>query len=66
MERSSASSVPACTEVSSTPARHTEIEGARAEWLGFGVHISFVRSITMDKWSEEQLKKMKASSVLCD
>ncbi|WWC73604.1 uncharacterized protein I206_107576 [Kwoniella pini CBS 10737] len=26
---------------------------------GFGVHISFVRSITMDKWSEEQLKKMK-------
>ena len=28
---------------------------------GFGVHISFVRSITMDKWSDEQLKKMKAS-----
>ncbi|ORX37629.1 hypothetical protein BD324DRAFT_579232 [Kockovaella imperatae] len=26
---------------------------------GFGVHISFVRSITMDKWSEEQLKKMR-------
>ncbi|EIW71403.1 hypothetical protein TREMEDRAFT_67748 [Tremella mesenterica DSM 1558] len=26
---------------------------------GFGVHISFVRSITMDKWSEDQLKKMK-------
>lgn len=26
---------------------------------GFGVHISFVRSITMDKWSDEQLKKMK-------
>lgn len=27
--------------------------------VGFGVHISFVRSITMDKWSEEQVKKMK-------
>ena len=27
--------------------------------LGFGVHISFVRSITMDKWSDDQLKKMK-------
>ncbi|OXG89719.1 ADP-ribosylation factor GTPase-activating protein 1 [Cryptococcus neoformans A2-102-5] len=26
---------------------------------GFGVHISFVRSITMDKWSEDQLNKMK-------
>ncbi|WVW86825.1 hypothetical protein I302_108880 [Kwoniella bestiolae CBS 10118] len=26
---------------------------------GFGVHISFVRSITMDKWSDDQLKKMK-------
>ncbi|TXT12984.1 hypothetical protein VHUM_01385 [Vanrija humicola] len=26
---------------------------------GFGVHISFVRSITMDKWSEDQVKKMK-------
>lgn len=25
---------------------------------GFGVHISFVRSITMDKWYEEQVKKM--------
>lgn len=25
---------------------------------GFGVHISFVRSITMDKWSDDQLKKM--------
>jgi len=24
-----------------------------------GVHISFVRSITMDKWSDEQLKKME-------
>jgi hypothetical protein len=30
---------------------------------GFGVHISFVRSITMDKWSEDQLKKMKVSRV---
>lgn len=27
--------------------------------IGFGVHISFIRSITMDKWSDEQLKKMK-------
>ncbi|KAK1923676.1 putative ARF GTPase activator [Papiliotrema laurentii] len=26
---------------------------------GFGVHISFIRSITMDKWSDEQVKKMK-------
>jgi ADP-ribosylation factor GTPase-activating protein 1 len=26
---------------------------------GNGVHISFVRSITMDKWSDDQLKKMK-------
>ncbi|KAL7425225.1 ADP-ribosylation factor GTPase-activating protein gcs1 [Cryptotrichosporon argae] len=26
---------------------------------GFGVHISFIRSITMDKWSDEQLKKMR-------
>ena len=26
---------------------------------GFGVHISFVRSITMDKWNEDQLKKMR-------
>ncbi|KAL1919790.1 uncharacterized protein VTP21DRAFT_1721 [Calcarisporiella thermophila] len=25
----------------------------------FGVHISFVRSITMDKWFEDQVKKMK-------
>ncbi|CEG76388.1 Putative ADP-ribosylation factor GTPase-activating protein 1 [Rhizopus microsporus] len=24
----------------------------------FGVHISFVRSITMDKWFDDQLKKM--------
>lgn len=30
--------------------------------LGFGVHISFVRSITMDKWSDEQVKKMKVGS----
>lgn len=27
---------------------------------GLGVHISFVRSITMDSWSEIQLKKMEA------
>eukprot|EP00128_Syssomonas_multiformis_P014106 Colp12_sorted_trinity150504_noHs@23213 len=26
---------------------------------GLGVHISFVRSITMDKWSDAQLAKMK-------
>ncbi|KAI7882238.1 Arf GTPase activating protein [Lichtheimia hyalospora FSU 10163] len=25
----------------------------------FGVHISFVRSITMDKWFDDQLKKME-------
>ena len=31
---------------------------------GFGVHISFVRSITMDKWSEDQLKKMRVGLVL--
>ncbi|KAJ0987750.1 hypothetical protein J5N97_006106 [Dioscorea zingiberensis] len=27
---------------------------------GLGVHISFVRSVTMDSWSEIQLKKMEA------
>ena len=31
---------------------------------GFGVHISFVRSITMDKWSDDQLKKMKVGDSL--
>ncbi|CAG8519981.1 1950_t:CDS:2 [Racocetra persica] len=28
----------------------------------FGVHVSFVRSITMDKWYEDQIKKMKVSN----
>lgn len=27
---------------------------------GLGVHISFVRSVTMDSWSEIQLKKMES------
>ncbi|XP_047156733.1 probable ADP-ribosylation factor GTPase-activating protein AGD6 [Vigna umbellata] len=27
---------------------------------GLGVHISFVRSVTMDSWSEVQIKKMEA------
>ena len=27
---------------------------------GLGVHISFVRSVTMDSWSEIQIKKMEA------
>jgi ADP-ribosylation factor GTPase-activating protein 1 len=27
---------------------------------GLGVHLSFVRSITMDKWKEMELEKMKA------
>eukprot|EP01136_Pigoraptor_vietnamica_P015371 Opistho-1_new@58455 len=27
---------------------------------GLGVHLSFVRSVTMDKWNESQLAKMKA------
>jgi ADP-ribosylation factor GTPase-activating protein 1 len=27
---------------------------------GLGVHLSFVRSVTMDKWKETELAKMKA------
>ena len=27
---------------------------------GLGVHLSFVRSVTMDKWKESELAKMKA------
>jgi hypothetical protein len=38
---------------------HVGMCGAQLTRAGFGVHISFVRSITMDKWSEDQLKKMK-------
>ncbi|KAI8853391.1 hypothetical protein BC829DRAFT_353619, partial [Chytridium lagenaria] len=26
---------------------------------GLGVHVSFVRSVTMDKWTEDQVKRMK-------
>ena len=26
---------------------------------GYGVHISFVRSLTLDKWNEKQLKSME-------
>ena len=29
---------------------------------GLGVHLSFVRSVTMDKWKESELAKMKANS----
>nr|GEV50194.1 probable ADP-ribosylation factor GTPase-activating protein AGD6 [Tanacetum cinerariifolium] len=29
---------------------------------GLGVHISFVRSVTMDSWSETQLKKMESGA----
>ncbi|KAK7060373.1 ADP-ribosylation factor GTPase-activating protein gcs1 [Paramarasmius palmivorus] len=28
--------------------------------LGFGVHVSFVRSISMDTWQDEQVKRMQA------
>lgn len=31
---------------------------------GLGVHISFVRSITMDEWTEDQMKKMRISGNL--
>ncbi|KAI2595620.1 ADP ribosylation factor GTPase activating protein 1, partial [Homo sapiens] len=27
---------------------------------GLGVHLSFVRSVTMDKWKDIELEKMKA------
>ena len=29
---------------------------------GLGVHLSFVRSVTMDKWKESELEKMKVLS----
>lgn len=32
---------------------------------GLGVHISFVRSVTMDSWSEIQIKKMEAGGNDC-
>lgn len=57
MAPSSVSSAPVCTEVSKLSSDLFIV--ALANPLGFGVHISFVRSITMDKWSDEQLKKMK-------
>ena len=28
---------------------------------GYGVHVSFVRSLTLDKWSEDQSKVMEVS-----
>jgi hypothetical protein len=27
--------------------------------IGLGVHLSFIRSLTMDKWSEDQMNKMR-------
>ena len=39
------------------PSRYIPCE--KTDPAGFGVHISFVRSITMDKWSDEQVKKMR-------
>lgn len=32
---------------------------------GLGVHLSFVRSITMDKWKDIELEKMKVSVGSC-
>uniref|UniRef100_T1KPV6 Arf-GAP domain-containing protein n=1 Tax=Tetranychus urticae TaxID=32264 RepID=T1KPV6_TETUR len=32
---------------------------------GLGVHLSFVRSITMDKWKDIELAKMKAGGKVC-
>ena len=32
------------------------------KYHGLGVHISFIRSVTMDSWSEIQIKKMESSS----
>ncbi|KAI0375870.1 ArfGap-domain-containing protein [Pilatotrama ljubarskyi] len=30
---------------------------------GFGVHVSFVRSVSMDTWQEEQIKRMQVSTL---
>ena len=30
------------------------------DFRSLGVHLSFVRSVTMDKWKESELAKMKA------
>ncbi|KAH9927229.1 putative GTPase activating protein for Arf-domain-containing protein [Fomitopsis serialis] len=32
---------------------------------GFGVHVSFVRSVSMDTWHEEQIKRMQVSRWEC-
>lgn len=32
---------------------------------GLGVHLSFVRSITMDSWKDLELEKMRVSCLSC-